>query len=88
MPPAEGSAAATRLVLYSRRHCHLCEEMLGALRSLLPGEALSLEIVDVEGDPTLERRFGELVPILMHGEVELSRYRLDAERVRAHLTGS
>jgi hypothetical protein len=88
VPPAEGGVGATRLVLYGRRYCHLCEEMLGALRPVLAGQAFSLEIVDVDGDPALESRFGDFVPVLMHGEIELSRYRLDAGRVRAHLTST
>ena len=81
MPQA--SAAPARLVLYSRRYCHLCDEMLAGLRALDRG--LALEIVDVDADPALEARFGEDVPVLRHGEVELSRHRLDAERVRAYL---
>jgi glutaredoxin-like protein DUF836 len=70
VPPAEGGGA--RLVLYSRRYCHLCDEMLTALKAL-------------DSDPALEARFGEDVPVLMLGEVELSRHRLDADRVRAYL---
>jgi glutaredoxin-like protein DUF836 len=80
VPPAE---AGGRLVLYSRQYCHLCEEMLTALKSLDP--RLSPEVLDVDSDPALEERFGEDVPVLMLGEIELSRHRLDAERVRAYL---
>jgi len=83
VPPADGGAA--RLVLYSRSYCHLCDEMLAALRALDSSRDVSLEIVDVDADPALEARFGEHVPVLMDGEVELSRHRLDAERVRAYL---
>lgn len=78
MPPAE-----RRLVLYSRSYCHLCEEMLAALKSLDP--RLSPEILDVDADPALEARYGNDVPVLMLGDVELSRHRLDPERVRAYL---
>ena len=76
------------MVLYSRRYCHLCEEMLAALRALDSGRDVSIEIVDVDADPALEARYGEHVPVLMLGDVELSRYRLDAERVRAYLGGT
>jgi len=87
MPQADGAGGpAPRLVLYSRQYCHLCEEMLAALRTLPLERPLALEIVDVDADPGLEARFGELVPLLMHGETEISRYRLDFERVRAHLS--
>jgi len=84
VPPASRNAA--RLVLYGRRYCHLCEEMLAALRALDAG--LAPEVLDVDADPALEARYGEHVPVLMLGDVELSRYRLDAERVRAYLGGT
>jgi thioredoxin reductase (NADPH) len=86
MPQAEGSGGRAELVLYSRRYCHLCDEMLAALRSLPLERPVSVEVVDVDADPELEERFGELVPLLMHGETEVSRYRLDLERVRALLS--
>jgi hypothetical protein len=73
-------------VLYGRRYCHLCEEMLAALRALDAG--LAPEVLDVDADPALEARYGEHVPVLMLGDVELSRHRLDAERVRAYLGGT
>jgi glutaredoxin-like protein DUF836 len=80
VPPAD---AGPRLVLYSRQYCHLCEEMLAALKSL--DSRLSPEILDVDSDPALEERYGEDVPVLMLGEIELSRHRLDPDRVRAYL---
>lgn len=43
--------------------------------------------VDVDSDPALEERFGELVPVLMFerdgAEVEVCHYFLDAQRLRA-----
>ena len=45
----------------------------------------SLTIVDVDADPVLEERFNELVPVLMHGETELARYRLNVPDFRAYM---
>jgi len=74
------------LVLYSRAWCHLCEEMLAEIESLRGEFAFGLEVLDVDSDPGLERRFGELVPVLAHGDHELARYRLDRASVRAYLS--
>ena len=74
------------LVLYSRAWCHLCEEMLAEIESLRGEFAFGLEVLDVDSDPGLERRFGELVPVLAHGDHELARYRLDRACVRAYLS--
>jgi thioredoxin reductase (NADPH) len=41
--------------------------------------------VDVDADPVLERRFGEHVPVLMDGEHELCRHRLEPASVSAYL---
>ena len=47
--------------------------------------AFDLQVLDVDADPILEARFNELVPVLMHGERELSRYHLSPDAVRAYL---
>ena len=68
------------LTLYSRAECHLCEEMLVELTPLVEGRA-RVEIVDIDTDEGLARRFGQIIPVLMHGDEELSRLRLDSARV-------
>jgi hypothetical protein len=73
------------LILYSRPGCHLCEDLAVQLAPLLRGRA-TLEIVDVGSSVALERRYGLRIPVLVDGDVELSSYPLDAERVTRHLT--
>ncbi len=73
------------LTLYGRSYCHLCDDMLVALRSLREVPAFDLGYVDVDSDPQFERRFGELVPVLMAGDRELCRHYLDEAVVRAYL---
>ena len=76
---------ALRLTLISRTYCHLCEEMAMAVAPLLDEYGVEMEIVDVDGDPELEARFGEFVPVLLSGNTELSRFRLDMSKVRDYL---
>jgi thioredoxin reductase (NADPH) len=68
------------LSFYTRVGCHLCEQMLADLAPLVEGRA-RIEIVDIETDAALTLRFGQIVPVLMHGDDELSRIRLDPGRV-------
>ncbi|HEY5763688.1 MAG TPA: glutaredoxin family protein [Rhodocyclaceae bacterium] len=77
--------AAGRLTLYGRGYCHLCDDMREALQPLLDEFGASLVEIDVDSDPALEDRYGELVPVLLGGEDELCHYFLDAPRVRAYL---
>lgn len=80
-----GSASAPSLTVYSRSYCHLCDEMLAALRPLQARHGFELRVIDVDSDPQLEARYGELVPVLTHGERELCHYRLDAAVLTAYL---
>ncbi|MFO8238702.1 MAG: glutaredoxin family protein [Prochlorococcaceae cyanobacterium] len=51
------------LLLYSRRHCCLCEGLEQKLRALDPAPPLT--VVDVDDDPALQARFGLEVPVLL-----------------------
>ena len=82
---SERNAGEPRLVLYSRSCCHLCDQMLAALRLQL-GADFPVAIVDVDGDPVLKARYGERVPLLANGDKELCCYRYDSERLAAYLS--
>jgi hypothetical protein len=78
----------TRLTLYSRSYCHLCEDMLAALGALQgQGPRFEVEVVDVDADPALVARFDELVPVLFGDldQPELCHYFLDEAAVRHYL---
>ena len=67
-----------RLTLYGRAYCHLCEDMLHALEGLQQELRFTVETVDVDADPVLERRYGERVPVLVGpDEQEICHYFLD-----------
>jgi len=68
------------LTVYSRPECHLCDELIDELAPLLAGRA-SIEVVDISASDDLSRRFGLKIPVLMHGDEELARYRLDRARL-------
>lgn len=53
-----------RLTLMSRPGCHLCEEMRREVDTLLADEPHEWEVVDVDSDPELARRYGDEIPVL------------------------
>jgi hypothetical protein len=63
--------------------------MIAALRTLQGRFHFDVQVVDVDGDETLEKRFGELVPVLTaardNQEHELCHYFLDEPTVTAFL---
>jgi hypothetical protein len=80
----------TTFTLLTRAYCHLCDDMRDALRRLTAGRVVQVIELDVDADAALEQRYGELVPVLLLGDVDdgraLCHYHLDAAAVRAALT--
>jgi hypothetical protein len=76
---------ATRMTLYSRTGCHLCQKMLADVEALRGEFRFDLEVFDVDADPKLCERYDEWVPVLEAEGIELCCYRLDAAKVREYL---
>lgn len=79
-------------ILYSRSWCHLCDDLLQALRVLV-GDAWRIDVVDVDADPLLVERYDELVPVLVgcvpgRPPQELCNYYLNENSVQAFIAGS
>lgn len=89
MPRSTRVAGMTTLTLLTRAYCHLCDDMRDALARLAAGRDVDIVELDVDADPALESRYGELVPVLLLGDVaggrELCRYHLDHAAVQAAL---
>jgi glutathione S-transferase len=83
-----GAGEVMRLTLYARRYCHLCEDMQAALAGLAAEFDFVLDVVDVDEAEALEARYGERVPVLAHGDVELCHYFLDRPAVAQYLAAS
>jgi glutaredoxin len=54
-----------RVMMYTRRGCHLCDDAWALLESLRDRYALTLEAVDVDTDADLVRQHGERVPVVV-----------------------
>jgi glutaredoxin len=74
-----------RLTVLSRAYCHLCEELLAALKQYQGRYDFDIEVIDVDSDPLLEEKWGEKVPVLLDGEREVCHYFLDHDAVDARL---
>lgn len=59
-----GLTGPVRLRLLSRPGCGLCEELRREVDHLLGDVLREWEIVDIDSDPELVRRYGEAIPIL------------------------
>ena len=81
-----GSAAALislRLTVLHRQECELCDQMIAELQTL--GRTFKLppiDIVDVDSDPELTRRYGLNVPVLLLDGTVVCRHRLDSGELK------
>lgn len=80
----------THFILYSRTYCHLCDDMLAALRAFSGEFVFTVEVVDVDADQALVALYDELVPVLLGRKrngvsVQLCHYFLDPGRIRTFM---
>jgi thiol-disulfide isomerase/thioredoxin len=74
------------LVVYGREDCHLCLDMIAALREWQGRHGFHLEIIDVDSDDDLKSRYGERVPVLMAEGEEICHYYLNYRALDAYFT--
>jgi hypothetical protein len=68
-----------RLTIVHREDCELCDQMIAQLAALGRREVLPpIEVVDVDGDPELQRRYGLNVPVLLLDGTVVCRQRLES----------
>jgi glutaredoxin len=69
------------LVLYTANGCHLCEEARATLADLHRNNEFNLDIVDISGDPELERLYRLELPVLMLDGRKIAKFRIDPDKV-------
>jgi hypothetical protein len=74
-----------RVTLYTRVGCHLCEEAERVLQEERATTPFHLDLVDIDRDPALARRYGVRVPVVAVDGVELSDYEVPVDLLRARL---
>jgi glutaredoxin len=71
----------TRVTLYGRPGCHLCEEGRAAVDAAHARRQFTLEEVDISADPRLARRYDERVPVVAIDGEDALELRFDAEEL-------
>lgn len=81
-------SVAGEWVVYTRPGCTLCEEFLAQLAELIETgpTAIPVQVVDIDGDAVLSRRYSDRVPVLTIDGDFVCAYRLDRERLRPYLS--
>jgi glutaredoxin len=73
------------ITFYTRVGCHLCEEAERVLRQEQVATPFRLELVDIDRDPELARRYGVRVPVVAVDGEDLFEYEVPVDLLRARL---
>ncbi len=76
---------SSRIRVYSRPGCHLCELLIEELMPLIRGR-LELEVIDIDGHPELTDDYGTRIPVVEFAGRDVCQYHLDAAAIRAILS--
>ncbi len=58
------AASIPKVTLYGAQGCHLCERVRATVLELRDDLGFELEEVAIDGDPDLEARYRELIPVV------------------------
>jgi len=74
-----------QVVVYTALGCQLCERALEVVREVGREVAFELDVVDIGGDPELEARYREHLPVIEIDGERAFTYFVDPEALRARL---
>jgi glutaredoxin len=78
----------SRVTLYGRAGCHLCDDARAALERVRARVPFTLDEVDIETDDRLHARYLERIPVVALDGEELFDFFVDEARLEARLRGS
>ncbi len=67
---------SSRVTIFSRPGCHLCDEMKGVVDRVCHRLGLQVNQVDISTDRTLEQRYGRDIPVLAIDGRVVARHRI------------
>jgi glutaredoxin len=74
-----------RLTVFHAAGCHLCERALAQLRTLRDELGFELQEVAIDGDPQLEERYREWLPVVELDGERLFTYYVHEDALRRRL---
>ena len=78
-------ASIPRVAVYHGVGCHLCERALAQVRELHGELAFELEEVAIDGDPELEERYREWLPVVELDGERLFTYYVHEDALRRRI---
>jgi glutaredoxin len=77
-----------RVVLYTRKGCHLCDNARDLVREVCAEEGVEWREVDIDSDAVVRARLSDLTPVVEVDGVQVGYWRIRPELVRLALDTS
>lgn len=74
----------SRIRVYSRAGCHLCEILIEELLPLIR-DRLDLDVLDIDSRPQWTEEYGTRIPVVEYEGRTICQYRLDGDAIRSIL---
>jgi glutaredoxin len=74
-----------RVVLYTRKGCHLCDNARDLVREVCSSEDVAWREVDVDADPEVRARLSDLTPVVEVDGEQVGYWRIRPELMRRAL---
>ncbi len=74
---------STRVTVYTRPGCHLCEEALAVVAKVCADLGEAYDEVSIDDDADLTQRFGEEIPVTFVDGKQHDFWRVSEDRLRA-----
>jgi glutaredoxin len=74
-----------RVVVLTRTGCHLCDEAIAQVAAVCAETGDAYALIDVDGDPELQRRYTDQVPVTFVDGAQHDFWRVDPVRLKAAL---
>ncbi len=75
------------VVVYSRKGCHLCESVKETLKQVQSEADYQWREVDIDGDPELQRKYTEEVPVIFIDGRKAFKYHMERRQFLRVLAG-
>ena len=77
----------TRVTIYSRPGCHLCDEAKTAIENSNCSDHFTLQVVNIESDEELLKKYKYDIPVIAIDGVEEFIHRVDPKEFRRRILG-
>jgi len=84
--PAKDAGEA-RVVVYGAAGCSLCAPAVAVVRAVAAPLGLAVAVVAIDGDPDLERRYRERIPVVEVDGRPVAKFHVDPGVLEARLRG-